>query len=339
MVASCAVASFRLALVDASATDAAGAPAYAFGLAAFVNAGRVLVGAACGALLGVAGRLDAGRRAQGALAEVETLAVVGAASGAGLAAAAFAPPAFALLAFLGAAVLAGFAAWALVRRLDRPSRAANLAIALVVGAAAASIAFAFVLAQERRDAVAAAVAWMLGDLSRATPAGGSILAAAAATTAVAASLRAVRERRERAAAVSLFARAVAWTAAGPIAGIARTASRAVDALDGGAPVAPHAAASGPAAARMVATAMVGAALVTAIDTGGRLLVGGFAPPVNVDVAMLSPLLVLWHRSHLRRRVGRASPVVAALEWTSIAALAALAAAAVWTHAAIVAAAY
>lgn len=324
-VVACSFASYRFALLE----PAIGEAGSGLGLAAFVNAGRVLLGAGCGALLGIAGHLDARRRAQGALAEVELLASVAAASALGLAAATLAPEALALPAFGLVAATSAFASWVLVRRLDRPSRASNLAVALVLATAAVAIAFTFVFAQARRDGVARIVAWMLGDLGGATREGGGLVLALAAVAAAVAASSWTRRARERAAATALFARVVAFAAAGPLAGVAQTASRAVEAIDAGASP----------AARVVACAFVGAALVVGVDTGGRLLVGGFAPPFNVSVAMLAPLFLLWHRSHLRRRAGAASMPVAALEWLAIAALAATSALAIGIHASIVAAAY
>jgi hypothetical protein len=156
VLALCSLAWFRVGFADDLATLVR------------VNGPRVLFGAAAGGALALAGAL---RLALGSLRpfqELERLALVVGAAGAGFVAASGRTGAAALTLFALGALAGGASLRALARRLDRPKRWTNLAAAGLLAALAAGAALAGTYARARRDAVATAVAWLLGDLSGAS---------------------------------------------------------------------------------------------------------------------------------------------------------------------------
>jgi iron complex transport system permease protein len=292
----CALAAFRLRFAEDVAALLA------------INGPRVLVAAAAGAALALAGALRQRVGVERPLRELAGLAISAGAAGGGFALAtrtALPPPlAFVLGAGVGAAV-----AWLCVRALDRPRRATNLGASAVLVVAIAIAALAGSYARARSDFVAPAVAWLLGDLGGASFASGALLlGGAAALVAAAAREPASGGRGLALAALSL---GLGVGAAGPLAFVGGMVPRAVRALSAGA--------SGP--AWLAASAAAGAATVAAVDAVPRLLVGGYDFPWNVPAGMLAlPIFLGWNRARLRREAGPAGRAFEAFEVAWIAAL-------------------
>jgi ABC-type Fe3+-siderophore transport system permease subunit len=281
VLAACLLASFRLGFADDLPTLLQ------------VNGPRVLLGAAAGSLFALSGalRLHAGRVR--ALAELELFALVAGAAGGGSLLASGSRGVAAAGLFAAGAVAGGGAVFALARALDRPRRAVNLGVALLLAAAAGAAALAGTVARARTDGVADAVQWLLGDLR-----GARLLSAAALLGCAAVVGVAGRRRAERRPGLAVGAYALAAGAVGPLAFVATFAPRAVRALVG--PAAPG--------AQLFACAAAGAASVAAVDAVPRLLVGGYDFPWNVSAALLAiPLFLGWNRARLRREAGPASP--------------------------------
>jgi iron complex transport system permease protein len=285
VLATCLLGSFRLGFGDEGA------------LLARANGARVLLGAGAGAALALAGALRQALRRERALFELELLALSAGAAGGGVALARGLGGAAALAVFaLGAVVGAGLAFGA-ARALDRPRRWTNLAAAGLLVALVAAAALAGTYAGERRDAIAPMVAWLVGDLSRATATGSTLVLLAAVGLAAAA------WRALGAGAAGARAQAPAWLAlglgigaAGPLVFVGRFVPRTLRAL------APRASARALAAASLPA----GAAAVCAIDAVPRGLVGGYALSWNVAAGLLAlPVFLGWNRARLRRLAGRA----------------------------------
>jgi ABC-type Fe3+-siderophore transport system permease subunit len=299
VIAACTLSAFRLGFAEDPATLAA------------VNGPRVMFGAAAGGALALAGALRLAASSVRPLHELELLALASGAAGGGFAASegregAAALVAFAIGALAGAALLVG-----LVRGLDRPKRWTNLAAAALLAAMAAIAAFAGTYARARRDAVAPAVAWLLGDLSGATFAsGGALLALTLCLLTLAApALRA--GSRSWMATLSLLSFGLAVGAGGLLVFVGTLAPRCVRWLARGA--SPQ--------ALLPASVAAGAASVAAIDTVPRLLVGGYDFPFALPAAMLAiPVFLGWNRERLRRLAGPAGPGFEILEITSIAGL-------------------
>ena len=258
------------------------------------NGGRVMLGAAAGAAfaLGSALRLSAGALRPLADLQLMLAAAVGAAAGGLASAGQTGTPAVAT--FVGVAALAAALAWWLVGRLDRPHlprRWTNLvaALALVVSLALAAGTSAY--GRARGDGVVPLMLWMLGDLGRADAAAAlALLVLTAALVVVAVSAR--DGWWETLALVSL---GVGLGAAGPLPFVGAFAARAVGRLAPGASR----------GARLVASAVGGAAVVVAIDAVARLLIGGYAFPFLVPAGMLAlPVFLTWNRARLRAAAGR-----------------------------------
>jgi iron complex transport system permease protein len=299
VVAACTLTSFRLDLAESLST------------ALVANGARVLLGAGVGAALALSGslRLAAGRTRP--LGELEVLALsVGAASGGFLLAGPRSGSA-ALALFAGGAGAGALLLVALVRALDRPRRWTNLAIALLTATFAGAAALAGTYVRGRRDLIAPATTWLLGDLGGATATSASVVALVAAALVIAASSDGARRSTRRRERLGLLALGFGVGVAGPLAFVGTLAPRTVRWLARGA--------SEP--ALLPASAAAGAATVVAVDAVPRLLVGGYDFPWNVPAAMLAvPLFAGWNRARLRREVGRAG---AAFEIVEIALLAGL----------------
>jgi ABC-type Fe3+-siderophore transport system permease subunit len=301
VLAAAVLASFRLGFADDLATLWR------------VNGPRVLFAAAAGAAFSLSGALRLAAGSARPLGELELFALASGAAGGGF-----------LLASgrSGAAALAGFAAGALAggalflvaaRALARPARWTNLGAAALLAAGIGSASLAGSYARARRDAVAPAIAWLLGDLSGASFASGLALLALVAALLVA-SLRALGagtrslpgalDLRSRLGVLGLVAFGVGAGAAGLLPFVGTFAPRAVAAL---APLASQ-------RARLAASAVAGGAAVAAIDAVPRLLVGGYDFPFAVPAAMLAvPIFLGWNRLRLRREVGAAGRAFEALE--------------------------
>jgi len=295
VLATVLLASFRLGFADDVATLLT------------ANGVRVAFGAGVGALLALAGALRQLGGNERPLRELEWLgAAVGAASG-GFAVVQVVPGGPALALFVLGAALGGGIGWRTARLLDRSQRAANLAALAFLGVAIGAAAFAGTYARARRDAIAPLVAWLLGDLSRATPASAGFLIAAA-VLGVALGARALA--RGRAVEVAWLTLGLGAGAAGPLVFVGGFVPRTVRWL------APGAARP----AQLAASAAAGAASAAAIDAVPRLLVGGYDFPFCVPATLLAlPIFLGWNRNRLRREVGRASRAFEAFEIAAIAA--------------------
>lgn len=278
-----------------------------------IRAPRVLLGAGAGALLCLAGAIRLERGRVRPLGELALFAATTFGAGAGFLAAEAAPGAFALAVFAVAALAAIVGVVPAIRALDRPRPATNLVAAglLVAGIGAAALAGTY--ARARADSVAAAVAWMLGDLGGASVASGLALVGMA-VLALAVAARLAPGPREG---VALVALGAAAGAVGPVAFVGTLAPRAVRALAPGA-------SSG---ALLAASALAGAATLVAVDAVPRLLVGGYDFPLAVPVGMLAiPIFLAWNRARLRREAG---PPGRAFAWAEAALIVALSLAGAW----------
>jgi ABC-type Fe3+-siderophore transport system permease subunit len=270
------------------------------------NGVRAAFAAGAGALLALAGALRQLGPGERPLRELAQLGAVAGAAGAGFAAAQLAAGGAALALFAVGAALGGFLGWRAALALARPRRAANLGVLAFLGAAIAVAALAGTYARARRDAVAPLVAWLLGDLSRASAEGALLLLAAAALGVGLGPLALARGREREAAWLAL---AVGAGAAGPLVFVGSFVPRTVRWL---APAARP-------AALLAASAVAGGATVAAIDAVPRLLVGGYDFPFAVPAALLAiPIFVGWNRARLRREVGAKHAAFEALELAAIA---------------------
>jgi ABC-type Fe3+-siderophore transport system permease subunit len=270
------------------------------------NGVRAAFAVGAGALLALAGALRQLGPGERPLRELAQLGAVAGAAGGGFAAAQLVPVAPALLPFALGAVLGGLAGWRAARALERPRRTANLGVLAFLGAAIAVAALAGTYARARRDAVAPLVAWLLGDLSRASAAAAVVLVAAAALGAALAPRALARGRGAEAA---WLAFGLGAGAAGPLVFVGSFVPRTVRWL---APAARP-------AALLAASAVAGGATVAAIDAVPRLLVGGYDFPFAVPAALLAiPIFVGWNRARLRREVGAKHAAFEALELAAIA---------------------
>jgi hypothetical protein len=144
------------------------------------NGVRAGFAAGAGALLALAGALRQLGPGERPLRELDWLGATAGAAGGGFAAAQLATGAAALALFALGAALGGGLGWRAARWLDRAQRGANLGALVFLGAALGVAALAGTYARARRDAVAPLVAWLLGDLTRASPTGAAFPLAAAA---------------------------------------------------------------------------------------------------------------------------------------------------------------
>ena len=282
-----------------------------------VNGPRVLFAAAAGAAFALSGALRLAVGPVRPLGELELFGFAAGAAGGGFACAAGRSGA-ASLALVGAgAALGGALLFAAARALARPARWTNLCAAALLAVGIASAALAGSYARARRDAVAPAVAWLLGDLSGASFASGlALLALVAALLAV--SFRELGAgSRARLGGLGLAAFGLGAGAAGLLPFVGTLVPRAVRTLAPGA--SPR--------AGLAASAAAGAATVAAVDAVPRLLVGGYDFPFAVPAAMLAvPIFLGWNRARLRREAGAAGPAFEALE---LALLAGMTLAGVW----------
>jgi iron complex transport system permease protein len=223
---------------------------------------------------------------------------------------------------LGAALFAGS-----VALTDGRRRAGNLALGALMLAMLASAVVATGAGATEEAGFGGAVAWLLGDVSRARTLGGlAVLAVVAAL--VAAAARRARDlpvgplgdgaARGRAdlSLLSALLLGVAVGAGGLVAFIGLFAPLSVRAfLDrrAGAP------------GQLWLCGAVGAAFVMAADALPRYAVGGYALPLNVSIAIAAvPAFLWWNRRRLRRQSARAAGrVFEAIEATAIAASAAV----------------
>ncbi len=256
------------------------------------NGARVLLAAGAGAALALSGSIRLARGGVRPLAELELFGLGTGAAAGGWLAAEQDPTIFVPGALIGAAL--GFG---LARAVDRPRRWSNALAALLLGVFIAAAALVGTYARERADTAAAAVAWLLGDLSSAGALGSALVLAAAIALVAAAS-------RGRGEAACWLALGLGIGAAGPLVLVSTFVPRTV-----------HAWARNASPSALTATsALAGGASVAAIDAVPRLLVGGYALPFNVAAGMLMvPILLLWNRSRLRRELGKAHPALEAAE--------------------------
>jgi hypothetical protein len=270
------------------------------------NGVRAAFAAGAGALLALTGALRQLGPGERPLRELAQLGAVAGAAGAGFAAAQHAAGGAALGLFALGAALGGFAGWRAALALERPRRGANLGVLAFLGAAIAVAALAGTYARARRDAVAPLVAWLLGDLSRASASGALVLLAAAG---LGAAFGARALARGRGAEAAWLAFGLGAGAAGPLVFVGGFAPRAVRWL---APAArPR--------ALLAASAAAGGATVAAIDAVPRLLVGGYDFPFAVPAALLAlPIFVGWNRVRLRREAGPRGFAFETLELAAIA---------------------
>jgi ABC-type Fe3+-siderophore transport system permease subunit len=289
VLATCVLAAFRLEFAQDLATLWR------------VNGPRVLFAAAAGGALALAGAL---RLAQGSLrplGELERLALTVGAAGGGFVAVGGRAGVPALLAFAAGALAGAGLLFGAVRALDRPRRSANLGVAVLLAALIGAAALTGTYARARRDLVAPAVAWLLGDLAGASFASGAAMLAVLLGLSLAA-LRA--GARARLALIAPLALGLGIGAAGPLAFVGTFAPRCVRWL-----------ARGASARALTATSVAaGAAAVAAIDAVPRLLVGGYDFPFNVPAALLAvPIFLGWNRARLRGLAGGAGRAFEALE--------------------------
>jgi ABC-type Fe3+-siderophore transport system permease subunit len=166
-------------------------------------------------------------------------------------------------------------------------------------------------ARARRDLVAPAVTWLLGDLSGASVTSGLAVLAVAGLLLLA-SLRTLRTGADaRPVSLALIAFGVGVGAAGPLAFVGAMAPRTVRWLGRGAPE----------RTLLPVSMAAGGATVVAIDTVPRLLVGGYDFPFNVPAAMLAiPIFLGWNRARLRREAGAAGLAFEVMEIALLAGL-------------------
>ena len=265
------------------------------------NGARAAFAAGAGALLAVAGALRQLGPGERPLRELEWLGAVAGAAGGGFAAAQAFVGAPALALFALGAVVGGSLGWRAARLLDRSQRWTNLAALAFLGAAIGVAALAGTYARARRDAVAALVAWLLGDLSRAS-AGAAALLLAGAAFAAAFGPRALARGRDTE--LRWLALGLGVGAAGPLVFVGSFVPRTVRWL------APGATRGG----QLAASAAAGGATVAAIDAVPRLLVGGYDFPFAVAASLLAiPIFGGWNRRRLRHEVGRRSFAFEAFE--------------------------
>jgi len=297
VLSACILAGFRRGFGDDLAT------------AWLVNGPRVLFGAAVGAALALSGGLRLASGREPSLREVEILALSAGSAGGGWLLTGQATGVAAIVSFIVGALAGASAFVALVRFLDRPSRWSNLALAAVLVALGALAAFAGTYARERRDGLAALVAWLLGDLggSTFTSAGALLLA----TTILATLALRRADAKEASPIVGVMAFGLAVGAAGPLAFVGTLAPRTVRWLTAGASF----------RTVLLVGMAAGAAAVAAIDTVPRLLLGGYDFPWNLPATMVAiPVFLSWNRTRLRREIGPARMPFEILELAVIAAL-------------------
>jgi ABC-type Fe3+-siderophore transport system permease subunit len=299
VLAASLLAAFRLGFADDVPTALA------------VRGPRVLFAAAVGAALALSGSL---RLAAGGARPLGELALLGLSTGAaagGFALAAGRSGASGLAAFGLGAALGALLLAAAVRAIDRPRRSTNLAAAALLAAMIGLGAVVGSYARARRDTVAPAVAWLLGDLSGSSVWSALALLVVAVALALAASAALRVGVGPRTGAIAWLALGTGVGAAGPLAFVGTFAPRAVRWLAGG----------GSERARLPVAMAAGAATVAAIDAVPRLLVGGYDFPWNVPAAMVAiPVFLGWNRARLRRAAGPAGPAFELLELALIAAL-------------------
>jgi len=301
VIAACAFSAFRVGFAE----DAA--------LLLSVNGPRLALAGAAGAALALAGALRQVVGGERPLRELGMLGISSGAAGGGFLLAAGRSGTAGLASFVAGAVLGATLFWALTRVLERPQRWTNLGVAAALAAMGTVAALAGTYARARTDAVAPAVAWLLGDLSHGSFAAGALVLFATLALLVLASRALSHDHTDprRVTALSLLALGLGIGAAGPLAFVGSLVPRAVRGL---APTA---------SARAFATTSVaaGAATVAAIDHVPRLLVGGYALPFNVAATMLAvPIFLAWNRQRLRREAGPLHPLLEAGEILLIAGL-------------------
>jgi iron complex transport system permease protein len=270
------------------------------------NGVRVAFAAGAGALLALAGALRQLGPGERPLRELAQLGAVTGAAGAGFAAASLAAGPAALALFALGAAAGGFVGRRAALALELPRRGSNLGVLAFLGVAIGAAALAGTYARARRDAVAPLVAWLLGDLSRASEAGALVLLAAAVLVAWLGPRALARGRGAEAAWLAL---GLGAGAAGPLVFVGSFVPRAVRRL-------------APAArppALLAASAAAGGATVAAIDAVPRLLVGGYDFPFVVPAGLVAiPIFVGWNRARLRREEGPRSTAFEAFELAAIA---------------------
>ena len=245
-------------------------------IAAAANGARALAAAGVGAALGAFGVLDAPRAAP--LREVKLAS--GLLGGcAGLAVLLFqrpdATPVLAAAAVVAGAALGFGGAWLAGER--RP--AGNLWLASWLTLLLLSAAFVFGMASARAEGLGGWLLWALGDLSHAALPG----AAAIAALALAAVVLAIGSGRLRIPHTALWW--FAFGVAGPVPFVPWLVAR----------VAP-----GP-----WSGAVLGAGAVAAADAVPRLLIGGYAPPMNLVIAVAAtPWWLWWNRRRLHAAAAR-----------------------------------
>jgi len=299
VITACTLASFRLGFAADLRT------------ALLVNGPRVLLGAGVGAALALSGALRLATRIERPLRELDILAVSTGAAAGGFLLAQHDAGSAALVRFAVGAVAGAGLLLVVVRFLDRSQRWTNLLVAAALAGMAGIAALVGTYVRERRDPIAPAVTWLLGDLGGASFASGFALVGLAALL-VLASLRALRSgSRSQQHTIALLSLGMGVGAAGPLAFVGTFAPRTVRWLARGAS----------ARALLPACAAAGAATVVAVDAVPRLLVGGYDFPWNLPAAMLAlPIFLGWNRVRLRRAAGPAHLAFEILELVLLAGL-------------------
>ena len=246
------------------------------------NAARMLAAAAAGAAFGVSGALRTGGARPLREAYIFALSAGGAV---GLAAG------MKLIGGIGASLTLGvvgaLTSIGLVWLADGHRRGLNGLLGAVLFALLTLGAIGLLAAGTERDGLGAAVVWLLGDVSRASP-GGAI--SAALLVADLCAWWGMSERRTpgsgQSAAALLFGAGVGI--AGPIAFLGWFAPNLVAAF------------SRPPRERIALCAAVGASLLMAADALPRALLGGYAPSLNIGIATVAiPAFLWWNRRRLR----------------------------------------
>lgn len=259
-----------------------------------VNGPRVLLALGAGAALGLSGTIRLQRGAADPLHEMRILAVSAGAGGVGWLSAIIVPSPLALVAFVIAGAVGAATLDRFVVVLDRPRRWSNLALAAVLAACAALVAFSGTYVRERQDVIASIVPWLLGDLTHAS------FAAVAVLSPLVILLLWIGCRVDSSHEGPHWIETTAWAlsigAVGPLAFVGTLAPRAVAWISRD---------SSLARARLTSALCTGAT-VAAIDAVPRYLVGGYDFPWNLPAAMLAvPIFLGWNRHRLRRVAGAA----------------------------------
>lgn len=258
-------------------------PFPAIDIALHANASRMLAAAAAGMSFAAAAVLRGGSGR--ALREAYIFALsIGAAGGIAVGLK-FVGGTFAGCVFggVGAVVAMG-----LVRLFDGRHRGLNLGLALVLMGLFGAGIVAYLAVSTEHLGMGSVGLWLLGDVSRAHGTG-AVLVFALVVIGIGWAARSTGERGSETAAILLVGLGVG--VAGPVAFIGWAAASLAQ-LAGGTSVSES--------KRLVLAAIVGGALMMLADAVARLLVGGYAPPLNLTIGFVAiPAFLWWNRRRLR----------------------------------------